>query len=213
MNQAIESPLTTHQLAIVAIGASTAIGDIEALRAALNDGLSDGMTISTCREVLVQLYAYAGFPRSLNALSELISVLDARKAAGNEDVEGDAPSPLPSDYDALRVGTANQTQLIGVPVKGAVFDFAPAADQYVKAHVFGDIFSRDNLDWISREIATVGALASPKGLEAQLLAHVRISRNIGMTQAQLEQLPTVLEDQGYSDASERLLRAIEATAP
>ncbi|KLD73198.1 carboxymuconolactone decarboxylase, partial [Xanthomonas hyacinthi DSM 19077] len=140
------------------ISASTAISDLDALRSALDNGLSHGLTISTCREVLVQLYAYAGFPRSLNALGELIKVLETRKAAGHDDAEGDAPGPPPSDYDALRVGTANQTKLIGAPAKGAVFDFAPAADRYVKAHVFGDIFSRDNLDWISREIATIGAL-------------------------------------------------------
>lgn len=213
MNEVIESPLTRQQRAIVAMAASTAIGDLDVLRTALNNGLSDGMTISTCREVLVQLYAYAGFPRSLNALSELIKLLDTRKAAGHDDAEGAAPGPVSPGYDALSAGTVNQTKLIGAPAKGAVFDFAPVADQFIKAHVFGDIFSRDNLDWISREIATLGALASPTGLEAQLLAHVRISRNIGMTQAQLEQLPAVLESQGYTDAKKRLQAAIDATAP
>jgi len=213
MNEAIESPRTTQQRAIVVMGASTAIGDLEALRTVLDQALSHGMTISSCREVLVQLYAYAGFPRSLNALGELIKVIEARKAAGHDDAEGDAPGPASPGYDALRAGTANQTRLIGAPAQGAVFDFAPVVDQFIKAHVFGDIFSRDNLDWISREIATLGALASPTGLEAQLLAHVRISRNIGMTQAQLEQLPMVLDDQGYTEASKRLQAAIDATAP
>ena len=38
----------------------------------MNQGLEAGLTMSDAREVLVQLYAYAGFPRSLNALAELM---------------------------------------------------------------------------------------------------------------------------------------------
>ena len=38
-----------------------------------------GFTISEAREILVQLCAYAGFPRSLNALAELLKVVEERK--------------------------------------------------------------------------------------------------------------------------------------
>ena len=68
----------THQ-AIVPIAAFAAAGDIARLNAALNQGLDAGLTVSEAKEVLVQLYAYAGFPRSLNALTELMKVVDARK--------------------------------------------------------------------------------------------------------------------------------------
>lgn len=47
--------------------------------------------MSDAREVLVQLYqlyAYAGFPRSLNALTELMKVLEARKQRGIQDAPG-----------------------------------------------------------------------------------------------------------------------------
>ena len=60
--------LTPQQQAIVPIAALAAAGQIDRLNAALVQGLEAGLTISTLREVLVQLYAYAGFPRSLNAL-------------------------------------------------------------------------------------------------------------------------------------------------
>jgi hypothetical protein len=38
----------------------------------------------------------------------------------------------------------------GVPVRGPLFDFAPAIDEYLKTHLFGDIFERDSVDWQSR---------------------------------------------------------------
>ena len=43
------------------------------------------------------------------------------------------------------VGGQNQLKLFGRPALGEVLTFAPALDQFLKAHLFGDIFSRDNL--------------------------------------------------------------------
>lgn len=70
--------LSAHQQAIVPIAALAAAGDLTRLNPALNQGLDAGLTVSDAREILVQLYAYAGFPRSLNALGELMKVLEAR---------------------------------------------------------------------------------------------------------------------------------------
>lgn len=73
------------------------MGNLSKLNAALRQGLGTGLTISNCREVLVQLYAYAGFPRSLNALGELMKVLDKRKRRGIQNAPGKEPGPtLPS---------------------------------------------------------------------------------------------------------------------
>ncbi|CAG9932909.1 carboxymuconolactone decarboxylase family protein [Candidatus Nitrotoga arctica] len=58
-------------------------------------------------------------------------------------------------------------------------NYGPPADR--KTHLFGDIFDRDNLDWPSRELATVGMLSALQGAESQLQAHMRISMNVGIT--------------------------------
>lgn len=58
----------------------------------------------------------------------------------------------------------------GDPMKGQVFDFSPTIDLFLKTHLFADIFSRDNLDWQSREIATISMLATLDGLGAQAFA-------------------------------------------
>ena len=60
-------PLNAKQQAIIPVAAFTANGDIDKLKPALNAGLDAGMTVNKIKEVLVQMYAYAGFPRSLNA--------------------------------------------------------------------------------------------------------------------------------------------------
>lgn len=59
-----------------------ASSQIDKLNAALNLGLDAGLTINETKEILVQLYAYTGFPRSLNALSELMKVVETRKQRG-----------------------------------------------------------------------------------------------------------------------------------
>ena len=63
--------LSKKQQALVVISATEAKGDINGLKAAVNDGFEQGLTISEIKEALAQLYAYAGFPRSLNALTAL----------------------------------------------------------------------------------------------------------------------------------------------
>jgi 4-carboxymuconolactone decarboxylase len=201
--------LTQKQQSIAPIAAATAIGDLPLLHVALNQGLDAGLSISDAKEILVQMYAYTGFPRSLNALAELIKVLDARKQGGVQDAPGRDPAPLPVGKELLAVGTANQTKLSGAPVKGALFEFAPAIDEYLKTHLFGDIFARDNFDWQSRELATVGALAAVPGVESQLDSHIRISMNVGLTALQLRSVAEVLAQRGLAEAARRVSAAID----
>ena len=209
--------LSSRQQSIVPIAAHAAAGDIPRLNAALNSGLDAGLTVSDLNEVLVQVYAYAGFPRSLNALGELMKVLDARKQRGIQDAPGRAPSrAIPKGDELLAAGTANQTRLSGGAVTGPLFQFAPAIDEYLKAHLFGDIFERDNLDWQSRELATVGMLSALPGAESQLQSHMRISMNVGLTAGQLRQVSQVLADHVDAEYARRAREALErhlATLP
>ena len=206
-----EQTLSAKQQAIIPIGAFGAIGDMTRLHTALEQGLDAGLSVSDCKEILVQLYAYAGFPRSLNALGELMKVLEARKQRGIQDAPGAAAGPVPTGAALLAAGTANQTKLVGAPVAGPVFEFAPAIDQYLKTHLFGDIFARDNLDWQSRELATIGVLAALSGVEAQLQSHLRVSLNVGLSRAQLKQFVQVLATQVDAAAAQRAHTALEKT--
>lgn len=201
--------LAGKQKAIGPLAAAAAVGDMARLPDALHRGLDAGLSTGDLKEILVQLYAYAGFPRSLNALAELMKVAGDRRRRGLQDAPGAEPGPVPTGLALLEAGTANQTRLSGGPVQGPVFDFAPAIDQYLKTHLFGDIFARDNLDWQSRELATVAALASMAGVDAQLAAHVRISLNVGITPDQLREFAYELGRQGFVDADDRISRALQ----
>lgn len=146
---------TSREAAIIPIAAFTANGDMSRLTISLSEGLAAGLTVNEIKEILTQLYAYAGFPRSLNALG--------------------------TDKSSLELGTENQTRLVGQPVSGPLFDFAPQIDAYLKSHLFGDIFARDLLSWKERELATIAALANIPGVNGQLQAHYRISLHNGIT--------------------------------
>ena len=206
----VSETLSARQQAIPLIAAAMATSDMPRLDVALNRGLDAGLSISEAREILVQLYAYTGFPRSLNALGELMNVVEARKARGIEDAPGREPSrAIPTGDALIAAGTANQTKISGAPVKGPLFDFAPVINQYLQAHLFGDIFERDNLDWQSRELATVGALAATPGVESQLRSHMAASLRVGLTVSQLRQLIQLLAESGDSEAAQRARDALD----
>lgn len=75
------------------------------------------------------------------------------------------------------------------PVSGAVYTFAPAINQFLKGHLFGDILGRDNLDFQIRGIATISALASMEGVKPQ---HFNVGLNTGLTEIPLRSLISVL---------------------
>ncbi|WP_217537710.1 carboxymuconolactone decarboxylase family protein [Stenotrophomonas sp. GbtcB23] len=209
-NTGSTTELDTRQRAIIPISASAAAGNMDSLRGALNQGLDAGLSLAEVREILVQVYAYAGFPRSLNALSELMKVAEARRQSGIQDEVGREPgNPIPKGDALLAAGTANQTKLVGGPVSGPLFDFAPQANEFLRTHLFGDIFERDNLDWQSRELATVSMLAAMSGVEPQLQSHIGISMNIGVRPEQLSSLADVLEAHSSLDAAERVRVGIQ----
>ena len=205
LNAQTTMTLTGRQQALVGIAANEAKGNIDALRVALNEGFEQGLTLSEAKEALSQLYAYTGFPRSLNALGALQQVVKEREAAGLTTEPGREADPMPADYDALRQGTEVQTRLSGKPFN---YDFAPQTDYYLKAHLFGDIFARNNLSHSDREIVTVSAIAALPGCEPQLRAHVAGALNMGVTREQLTAIPAVLAAKAGTDEAVRCVNAI-----
>ena len=183
----MDTSLSPSEFHIVNAAAFAAKGDQRSLRQALEAGLDAGVSINEFKEILVQLYAYCGFPRSLNALQTLRKLVDAR---GGKDSEGPQPTPFPKT-DMLALGDANQTKLIGREIKGGLFDFAPAIDEYLKSHLFGDIFARDNVSWKVREMATVAMLAARHNVDAQLKGHISIAKNNGVSDEQIEDIVSI----------------------
>ena len=198
---------TTEQAAWMSvIACDEAKGDLVALESAIHNGLEAELTVSQIKEALSQLYAYTGFPRSLNALGVLQRVIGDRQAKGVKVIMGEDASPLGDEYDALKEGTRVQTQLVG---KAFEYEFAEATDYYLKAHLFGDIFARDNLTYADRELVTVSALSGLEGVEPQLKAHIAGARNMGVTEEQLQGIVVALAANGLLSEAGRLAKAYD----
>ena len=191
-----QQALTARQQAIVAIGSYTGRGDLDRLPQALVQGLEAGMTVNEVKEVLIQAYAYCGFPRSLRAIQTFMAVLDERKGKGIVDKEGREASCLKADGDKYYRGAAILKALSGIdssqPTKG-YGAFAPTIDRFLKEHLFADIFERDLLSYQDRELATVSFLAGVGGVEPMARGHMAICLHQGLTKAQLSALLDIVE--------------------
>lgn len=188
--------LDVKQQRIVTISALTTTGDIPKLKLVLNAGLDAGLTINEIKEVLVQLYAYCGFPHSLNGINALMAVVDQRKGAGKNDSPGKDASPIDRKADKYAVGKKTLEMLMGKPdvtAQSGASAFAPIIDTFLKEHLFADIFSRDVLTYRQRELVTISSLASMTGVESQLQFHMGAGLQVGLSEAQLNGLISLIE--------------------
>jgi alkylhydroperoxidase/carboxymuconolactone decarboxylase family protein YurZ len=187
--------LSAQQQRIIPIAAFTANGDLDKLRTALHAGLDAGLTVNEIKEILVQMYAYAGFPRSLNGINTFMAVMDERQAKGIKDAMGKDASPVPADMNKDEYGAKVRARLGGrdvIPPPSGYQLFTPVIDTFLKEHLFADIFARDTLDFLSREIATVGALSSLEGVNPMLRFHMDAAMNVGLTEHQAKALVAVI---------------------
>ena len=181
-------------------------GDLQHLATAIPQALDHGVTINELKDAFAQLYAYAGFPRSLNALGVLEKILNAQMINDqmvNEKMVNEKmtkwqwgkPFVRPAVWDdageALRTGTAMQTRDEG----GTPWDytFCPQADYYMKSHLFGDIYASDQLTPAERELVTVAALSAMDGVTPQFEGHKECAVFMGNTPEQVAELCRWLE--------------------
>lgn len=187
--------LDTKEHHIALIAAFTASGDVSQLETTLNQALDQGLTISEIKEVITQMYAYSGFPRSLTGINTFMAVLQSRKAQGIQDAPGKQASPIVSTKDKYTRGKAILETLTGTPDPGKTTGFgafAPELETYLKEHLFADIFERDVLTYTTRELATIAALISLGGVEPMLQSHMGMGLHVGLSVDQLRQLITLL---------------------
>ena len=188
--------LDARQQSLVTISALTASGDQEKLGVELNNGLDAGLTINEIKEALVQLYAYCGFPRSLNAINTFKSVLQDREEKGIKDLPGKEiliENDTTDKYEQGRKTLEKLTQTQQPRPAPGFGEFAPRIDVFLKEHLFADIFNCDVLSYQQRELVTISALATMPGTEPQLQAHLKMGTNTGLTVSQFEQIADLIQ--------------------
>ena len=181
--------LDPQEKAIISISSRAAKGDLVKLRQELIIGLESGLTINQIKEVLVHLYAYCGFPRSIRAIQTFMDVLNDRKEKGIQDTIGAEASPVTDTTSKYVRGKNVLGELSGVPQDGPLTGynaFAPAIDTFLKEHLFADIFERDVLTYQQRELTTIAVLATIGDTEPMLRAHYGLCLNVGITPEELK---------------------------
>jgi len=207
-------PLDRKQQSIITISAFTAKGDLAQLQNALSDGLDAGLTVNEINEVLVHLYAYCGFPRSLQGINTFMAVLEARKAKGIIDRAGKQATPVKNNLSKYERGKKVLETLTDQPErepKTGYAAFSPVIDTFLKEHLFADIFGRDILSYSEREVATISALVSLGGVEPMMQGHMRIALNLGITESGLREMLSLIEakvGKEEADAGRRVLFAV-----
>lgn len=192
-----EDNLSSREKSIILLGAHTANGNMIELRNDFTQALNAGMTVNEINEVLVQMYAYTGFPRSLNAINNFMTFIDERKEQGINDPQGKESRAMPGDLNKDDFGANMRAKLRGVteiPEPSGYQVFAPIIDTYLKEHLFCDIFYRDVLIPAERELATIGALAATPQAQGQLRFHIGGALNTGNSPAKLNEYVSVIKE-------------------
>jgi len=206
MNTKME--LSPNEQSIISIAALTAKGDLTSLKPALNSGLESGLSVNQIKEVLVHLYAYCGFPRSIRGLQTFMEVVNERKAKGINDVLGAEASPISEEQPKYERGKKVLGELTKVPQDGAMSGysaFAPVIDTFLKEHLFADIFERDVLTYAERELVTISVISSIGGAEPMLRSHLNICLNVGLTPGQLNEFVGIIQSTvGEKEAKDAL---------
>jgi 4-carboxymuconolactone decarboxylase len=187
--------LDKKQQSIIIISSLAAKGDLVQLQKALHDGLDAGLTVNQIKEVIVHLYAYCGFPRSIRGLQTFMEVLQQRKAKGITDKTGNNASPIANDSSKYERGKKILGELTNTKQPDSLSGysaFAPVIDTFLKEHLFADIFERDVLTYAQRELVTISVLSAIGNAEPMLKSHLSISLNVGLSPQQLHEFVNII---------------------
>ncbi len=188
--------LSQNQRNIIEIAVWTAAGELQLMKPALNKGLDDGLTINQIKEAIVHTYAYCGFPRSIRGLQTLIEVIEERKAKGIIDQMGKEASTINDTRTKYDRGKEVLQKLTGNPQdlpRTGYSAFSPEIEVFLKEHLFADLFERDVLTFLERELVTISVISAIGKAEPMLKSHFNICLNLGLTPAQLDEFVTVIK--------------------
>lgn len=138
MNAQNNKELNIQEQSLVKISSLTAVGNIEKLKTQLNAGLDNELSINQIKEALTQLYAYCGFPRSLNAINTFKIVLEERKEKGIKDIEGKeiiVKNDPPDKYEQGRKVLETLTKTPQSKPAPGFGEFVPRIDTFLKSHI------------------------------------------------------------------------------
>lgn len=182
--------LRYYHLARVATLATA--GDLVQLEIAFTAALEAGLTVAELREAMVHLYAYAGFPRSIQGLKSLMVVVEQRDMGADA---GTVEGRKEQGKDRYARGLTTLEELTGRSWSepSDYGKFAPRIDVFLKEHLFSDVFADTTLSYADREVVTVAVLATlGQGVEPMLAGHSSIAHRQGVSDADLRMITSLV---------------------
>jgi 4-carboxymuconolactone decarboxylase len=185
--------LKSRQFATLAM--VTALGNqSNSVETHVEGALRAGATKTEIKELLMQMTVYAGYPKTLAAVTAAQSVFTNLKQQG---IPSASPQPelesrrqAESNEVRYRRGLAALNQISkasGEAVVKSFEDIAPDLGRYILEFSYGDVFSRPNLDLKTRELATVSALTALNTTASELpfKVHVNGALNVGANRQEI----------------------------
>ncbi len=176
------------------------LGDAPRLRRELSAALREGADAETLREVILQNYLFAGYPRCINALAELAAIapLPARP-------------PVRRDLPAWRARGESLCRRVYGRTYGKMIEtmrrLHPDLADWILWEGYGKVLSRPLLDARTRELCVIPVLAAG-GMILQLRSHLAGARNCGATAAEVREALQIGWKGIPAAQAERLRRAL-----
>ena len=173
---------------------AAAEGRKDRLRGLYRAALADGVPAADLQEATLQVFLFAGFPRTIGAFEELGRLVDTPPP-----VEETPPAdPEQRGRELFRRIYAGHADAVLAKLESLHPDFA----RMTLRGAYGRVLARPFLEARERELMAVSMLAG-LALEAQLQAHVRGALRCGATADEVRM--------AAEDAPERQLELVERT--
>lgn len=198
----------TRLMTCARLAAAQAVGDQATLADELRAAQAAGIDWDTCYEVLLQLVAYTGYPRTLNALVTFRAVSGV--PAGEQQSE-------PWETHATAVWPERGVAVFhalwpGHALADSVLPLSPELAEWVVYDDFGRIFGRPGLTLLEREAAVIGSLVG-QGTTPQLRSHRLAFLAVGGDDATIDAIISGLSDilaRATLDSARQALTAFRA---
>ena len=178
--------LKSKEIAVVA--AMTAMGNAAPqLKIHLAGALNTGSSVDEVKEIIIQMSAYSGFPRSINAmitLKEVLKELNIKDTSSNHNYNS-------SDDDRIKKGAAELNNLSQNQINilnDTLGKTSPDLVRFIIEFGYGDIYSRGILSKKHRQIATIAALTAMGNAASQLRFHIKAGLNIGLKSDEINEI-------------------------
>jgi len=170
--------LTDKTRELITITALATNQTIPQLTSHTGAALNIGVTPIEIREVIYQLAPFIGFPKVLNAMEAINTVLESRNIKLPLATQGTV-----QEGQRFEKGAEKQVPLYGDGMKQTMKtlpgEFAEAIPRLLTESCFGDFYTREGLDLKTRELMIFCALATLGGTERQMASHAVGNLKIG----------------------------------